>query len=392
MSETPGRILVIDDELGIREGCRRVLAPLGFFVTVAENGCEGLREVQEDNFDLVLLDVMMPDITGVDLLEPIHQRDPDTVCIIITGYATVELAVQAVKRGAYDFISKPFSADTLILAVSQGLERRRLTLETKRLQSMEAEAQELARAKEELERLDKMKSTFMLTVAHELRAPVAAIQGYLRLMLGGYAEAEKQREMLQRSDYRATELLALIEDLLAFARVKDAAPTEKRTLVPVRDVLNQVAELLQVEATKKQISFSVHAEGNPIVSANREHIRQIWTNLISNAIRYTPEGGRVSVSMAMRDRSVDGAVQDTGIGIAPEDQPKIFDEFYRTKTAKEMVTGGTGLGLAIVKRIVETYGGSLHMESEVGKGSRFEFTLPLSESGLSAGAEGQLSS
>jgi signal transduction histidine kinase len=370
---------VIDDELGIREGCRRVLSPLGFIVDVAENGTDGLRKVQSKNFDLVLLDVMMPDITGVDLLQPIHERDSDTVCIIITGYATIELAVQAVKRGAYDFISKPFSADTLILAVSQGLERRRLSLETKRLQTMEAEAKELARAKEELERLDRMKSAFMLTVAHELRAPVAAIQGYLRLILGGYADAQKQREMLERSDHRASELLALIEDLLSLARIKDTAPTDKRILVPVRDVLNQVAELLQVEAAKKQISFSVQADSEPVVSATREHVRQIWMNLISNAIRYTPEGGRVSVSMSVQDQLLRGSVEDTGIGISPEDQAKIFDEFYRTSAAKEMVTGGTGLGLAIVKRIVETYGGSLRLESAVGKGSRFEFTLPVAE-------------
>jgi signal transduction histidine kinase len=381
MAETPARILVVDDELGIREGCRRVLSPLGFFVDVASNGQEGLQKVREGRFDLVLLDVMMPDVTGVDLLQPIHETDPDIVCIIITGYATVELAVQAVKRGAYDFISKPFSADTLIMAVNQGLERRRLSLDAKRLESVEEQARELTRAKEELEHLDKMKSAFMLTVAHELRAPVAAIQGYLRLILGGYAEPDKQHEMLERSDLRASELLALIEDLLALARVKDTAPTEKRVPVPVGDALNQVAELFQVEADKKQIAFSVQADSNPIVSANREHIRQIWTNLISNAIRYTSEGGRVSVSMSVDGRMLRGSVEDTGIGISPEDQTKIFDEFYRTKTAKEMVSGGTGLGLAIVKRIVETYGGMLSLESEVGKGSRFEFTLPLAQSG-----------
>jgi len=161
--------------------------------------------------------------------------------------------------------------------------------------------------------------------------------------------------------------------------IKDTAPTEKRILVPVRDVLNQVAELLQVEAAKKQISFSVQADSEPVVSATREHVRQIWMNLISNAIRYTPEGGRVSVSMSVQDQLLRGSVEDTGIGISPEDQAKIFDEFYRTSAAKEMVTGGTGLGLAIVKRIVETYGGSLRLESVVGKGSRFEFTLPVAE-------------
>jgi len=187
--------------------------------------------------------------------------------------------------------------------------------------------------------------------------------------------------MLARSDQRASELLALIEDLLSLARVKDAAPMDKRALVPVRPVLDEVVELLKVEAQKKSIALTVQADGEPVVFANRDHVRQIWTNLISNAIRYTPNGGKAMVSMNMRDQAVAGAVEDTGIGISPEDLPKLFDEFFRTPKAKEMVTGGTGLGLAIVKRIVETYGGTIRAESEVGKGSRFEFTLPLAEEG-----------
>ena len=390
MPEPFSRILVVDDEQGIREGCRRILVPLDFHVEVAENGQEALRKVRAGHFDLVLLDIMMPDVSGIDLLEPIHKHDPDIVCIIITGYATVELAVQAVKRGAYDFISKPFSADELILAVSQGLERRRLTLESHRLAASEERARELARAKEELERLDQMKSAFMLTVAHELRAPVAALQGYLRLILDGYGDPEKQREMLDRADKRASELLTLIDDLLALARVKDAAPTEARVPVPVHKVLADVLDLLRADAESKGIAVSVRVDAEPIVLAGRDHIRQIWTNLISNAIRYSPGGGEVSVSLAVDNGTVVGVVADTGIGIAQEDLPKIFEEFYRTRTAKEMVNRGTGLGLAIVKRIVETYGGTIGVESEVGKGSRFEFTLPLAQESPTgeAGADG----
>lgn len=379
MPEPFSRILVVDDEVGIREGCRRILVPLDFHVEVAENGQEALRKIRAEHFDLVLLDIMMPDVSGIDLLEPIRQHDPDIVCIIITGYATVELAVQAVKRGAYDFISKPFSADELILAVTQGLERRRLTLASRQLAASERRARELSRAKEELERLDRMKSAFMLTVAHELRAPVAALQGYLRLILDGYGDPEKQREMLARADKRASELLTLIDDLMTLAHVRNAAPTEARAPVQVHEILAEVVDLLRVDAEKKSISLSVLVGAEPTVLAARDHIRQLWTNLVSNAIRYTPEGGVVSVSLTVDNGTVVGAVEDTGIGIAEDDLPKIFDEFYRTRTAKEMVNRGTGLGLAIVKRIVETYGGSIGVESEPGKGSRFEFRLPLAE-------------
>ena len=129
----------------LREGCRRVLEAEGYTVQTAATGREGERKACESPFDLVLLDVMMPDVRGVDLLAPIHAQDPDIVCIIITGYATVELATQAIKAGAYDFVSKPFTSDLLLMTVSQGLERRRLSLEAKRLQAYEREAKELAR-------------------------------------------------------------------------------------------------------------------------------------------------------------------------------------------------------------------------------------------------------
>ena len=150
--DTRAKILVIDDEKGIREGCGRALEPQGFEVSKAATLQEGLEWVQRQNFDLVLLDVMLPDGRGVTLLEPIHAQDPDTVCIIITGYATVELAVEAIKLGAYDFIAKPFTADQLLLTVNQGVEKRQLSLEAKRLGQIEQQAAELARAKADIDR------------------------------------------------------------------------------------------------------------------------------------------------------------------------------------------------------------------------------------------------
>jgi len=176
-----GRVLVIDDELGIRLGCQRALSSAGYDVETAASGEEGLNKLRENGFDLVLLDVMMPGIGGIEALKQIAELDPSLVCIIITGYGTVELAVQAIRQGAYDFVTKPFDLDTLLLTVEQGMEKRRLSLQAERLAALEQEARELAREKAELERLDKVKSTFTLMVAHELRAPVAAIQSYLRL-------------------------------------------------------------------------------------------------------------------------------------------------------------------------------------------------------------------
>ena len=176
------KILVIDDESGIREGVKRALTPQGYVVDGAENGAEGLRKIQSNGFDLVLIDVMMPGVSGIDLIASIHQHDSETVCIIITGYATVELAVRAIKQGAYDFLTKPFTVDDLMIVVNQGLERRKFSLEARRLQTIEVEAQQLVFEKSRLEELDKAKRQFYRLVTHELQAPVAAINNYLQLM------------------------------------------------------------------------------------------------------------------------------------------------------------------------------------------------------------------
>ena len=377
MNEPP-RILVIDDEEGIRAGCRRALEPEGYIVETAATGQEGLRRFREGNFDMVLIDVVLPDMRGVDLLAPILEKDPDVVCVVITGYATVELAVQAIRSGAYDFLSKPFTADVLRMTVAQGLERRRLTLEARRLQKIEEEARELARAKEELERLDRFKTTFMLTVAHELRAPLNALQSFLWAILKGYIPPEEQQEVLGRAVQRVQELLELVDDLLKLAAAKSEKGLEKREPVSLADVLEKVAPLFQKEAEAKGLAWAVEVRARPVVRADPDQMAQVWSNLISNAVKYTPAGGRVRVALEERDGWAIGTVEDTGIGIPPQDLERIFEEFYRTPQAKEVAPRGTGLGLPLVKQILEAHGGSITVESEVGRGSRFVFRLPVS--------------
>jgi len=392
MEPEPATILVIDDELGIREGCRRILSRAGHEVVLAATGEEGWRQIQSGRFDLTLIDIMMPDISGMELLKQAITFDPNLVCVIITGYATIELAVQAIKEGAYDFIAKPFDSDTLLLAVQKGLERRRLSLEASRLaqieeekralelRTAELEREALERRAAELEELDRVKSALTLTVAHELRAPVAAIQSYLRLILDGYIPPEDQREYIARAEKRSSAQLELIGDLLDLAHLQDPDLEIERGPVNPAESLQEVCELMNSQAQEKRIRFMVSippSEETPVIQANPDHIKQLWLNLVSNAIKYTDEGGAVSVTMEIQDEQIVTSVHDTGIGIAPEDVSKIFEEFYRTKAAKEHSQMGTGLGLSLVERIVETYHGYIDVQSKVGEGSTFTVTLPI---------------
>jgi two-component system sensor histidine kinase/response regulator len=374
------RILVIDDEVGIRRGCTRALEPIGYQVETVGTLAEARELLEQDGFDLVLLDVMLPDGQGIDVLPPITQHDPDIVVIIITGFGTVELAVQAIKQGAYDFIAKPFTPELLQMTVAQGMERRRLSLDAKRVEALEREAVELAREKEEMERLNEFKTSFTLMVAHELRAPISALLSFLRTMRKGYVSAEQQEEILDRSIDRADELLDLVNDLLSLADARQTIPSADPGPVEVAAALEKVAGLFRSQAEEKRIAFNSDLEATPSIRGYNDQIEQVWMNLISNAIKYTPEGGVVKVGLEVKDGWAIGYVEDTGIGIELEHQEKIFEDFYRTPQAKAFSRLGTGLGLTLVKQIVESHGGHIELRSNPGKGSRFTFWLPLATS------------
>jgi signal transduction histidine kinase len=378
--EAKGKILVIDDETGIRRGCRRALEPEGFIVEEASTLKKGLEIIQKDHFDLILLDVMMPDGRGNDLLEPIHEKDPDTICIIITGFATVELATSAIKQGAYDFISKPFTSDLLLMTVNQGLEKRRLSLEAKRLNSIEKEAAELARAKEEMEKLDQAKSAFMLTVAHELRAPVGSAQSLLRTMTRGIAGdlSDQQRDILKRIEARLDQLMVLINDLLSLASSKSSELEKPLEAFEINPILKEVVDRFSIEAENKKISLQIEMTDEDLsVEATYDGLERIFSNLIGNAIKYTPEKGSVHVQVQHLSDEVKIGVSDTGMGIPEEDLPHIWDEFFRAKNARHSGITGTGLGLSIVKQYTERFGGKISVKSIQDEGTEFTLSFPL---------------
>jgi len=382
MEDHTVRILVVDDELGIREGCRRVLTSKGFDVEVAENGPAGLAKLHESHFDVLLLDAMMPGMSGLELLQHARKIAPALICIIITGYATVELAVQAIREGAQDFIAKPFTAELLLQVINRELERLRLKHEANRAALLEEQNLELERVKAEMQKLAIMASRFMLTMVHILRAPVAVLQNSVQLIQKGYVPAEEQPALLERAGQRAGELLTILDDVLLLSQLKEGVSKVRMETVSIAEVLETVLAELKGQADERQITVSVEILNHPAITASPEHIKALWTHLLTNAIRYTNPGGQVTVKLATDElqKTLLGTVSDTGIGVAPEETPRIFEEFYRTEAAKAVQETGTGLGLPIVQHIVSMYGGRMQLESVVSQGSSFRFSLPLSDS------------
>jgi signal transduction histidine kinase len=379
MPQNPN-ILVIDDEANICEGIKRALAPQGFVVEAATSGQDGLQKIQAGGFGLVLLDVMMPDISGIDLIPAIHQYDADIVCIIITGYATVELAIRAIKQGAYNFLTKPFSVDELTLAVNQGIEHQRLSLEAKRLLATEAETRHLTKEKARLEELDRAKRLFFRLMTHEMQAPLSAIESYLQLMMEGYVRPEQQHEILEKCMTRVEDEKNLIADLMELGRLQVIGPASDTTSIHLDEVLRQMVNEMQSQAVQKNLQLKVDIASNmPTVNGSPKLFKSLWENLIDNAIKYTLPGGEVAASLHVENGQVVGEVCDTGIGIPVEDQARLFSEFFRAKNAKELNFHGTGLGLVIIKRIIEGAGGTIQVESQEGHGSKFSFRLPISD-------------
>jgi two-component system sensor histidine kinase/response regulator len=371
------KILVIDDEISICEGIQRALSLENYGVDAAYEGNTGLDQIKKGGYSLVLIDVMMPGINGIDLIDSIHKLDPDIICIIITGYATVELAVQAIKRGAYDFLTKPFSIDELLHTVHQGLERQRLSLEAHRTQAAEAEAQRLSEETRHLKELDQAKKNFIRLVTHELQAPVSAIETYLKLILQDYIPPQEQPGILEKCLARCQEEQDLIQDLLELGHL-EVIESFDQSQVELDKVLRAVLEACQGHFDEKQIELHLDiATGLPSIMANRKQIRSLWLNLLSNAFKYTPQNGQIKIKLAVQGDHILAEVSDSGIGISPEDQQHLFTEFFRAKNAKDLEIPGTGLGLAIVKRILKGLNGEITVESAIGKGTTFRFRIPL---------------
>ena len=237
---------------------------------------------------------------------------------------------------------------------------------------------ELAHANAKLIELEDVRAQFTLLVTHELRAPVAAVQSYLKLILEGYVPQPKVRETLEKAERRAMEQLALIADLLELGRIGSADARGQVQPVQVEKSLRDQADLLASGARERNIAVTLDIGSDlPPVLTNPDQIKSLWNNLISNAIKYNRDAGQVNVTLQQEGDRLVASVSDTGIGIPPEAMARLFSEFFRADNAKVHSRMGTGLGLSIVKEIVERSGGQITAESELDKGTTFRFWLPV---------------
>jgi signal transduction histidine kinase len=368
------RILVIDDDEVTLLTCRRTLEKSGYEVETCDNGLQGIQRFKAAPAQVVLVDLKMPQMDGLQVIEQVRALDPGAIVVLITGYATIAAAVDAMKAGAYDFLPKPFTPEELRLTVNRCVERW----------SLAAESEKLRRQKEELQR------TFATFVSHQLKAPLVAVKQYLDVLLHTSTQPLPDTALtwIGRSQERLAEMLAIIEDWLTLAKIEGEQLADKEATTDLCAIARKTVDAIrdQAEPARVSVDLQLPPDGEAWVRGDAVALGSVAANLIGNAIKYNRPEGRVTVGVSReRDMTV-LSVNDTGFGIPEECLPHLFTEFYRVKTEETGGIPGTGLGLAISKKIVEGLGGTIHVSSRLGAGSTFVVRLPAVRGSAPGGA------
>jgi two-component system, sensor histidine kinase and response regulator len=365
-------ILVVDDEFGMRRGADRALRDMvlhlpdingevRFEIRTAATGKELEEKLNEGQTDILLLDHKLPDAAGLDLLEGIGKRSLDLLTIMITAYASLDTAVTATRRGAYDFLAKPFTPEELRGAVRKAA--RHLILQR--------QARRLAEEKRQV------RFQFTSVLAHEMKAPIAAIEGYLQMIrersVGDSLDAYDR--MVDRCLLRIEGMRKLITDLLDLTAIESGQRQRKLASVDIADAARQAVENIKPEAQRRDLQIDLQLPDKLTMEADRTEIEMIFNNLVSNAVKYNRDHGRVTVSMHVSGNEVKIQVEDTGIGMAPEECKRLFVDFSRIKNEKTRHILGSGLGLSTLKKIVTLYDGDIAAKSQPDVGSTFTVTL-----------------
>ncbi|MBI9017525.1 MAG: response regulator [Phycisphaerae bacterium] len=366
------RVLIVDDEMGMRLGAQRALknfkthvadvdVDVAIVVDGAESAEQALEMINNHPPDILLLDYKLPGMTGLDLLEKIAPHKENMRIVMITAYASIDTAVVAIKRGAYDFLAKPFTPAELRAQVEKAVENL----------VIERQAKKLAQEKKQV------RFQFIRVVAHELKAPLAAIQGYLQILqdLDLTKDPTQYNKILDRVIIRSDGMRKLISDLLDLTHIESGKKARELTEVDLSEMAQMAYETVLPSAQERGITVNLHNTEPIKFLADRSEIEIIFNNLISNAVKYNRDNGSVDVNITPTDDKVVISVADSGIGMTEDEASRLFGDFVRIRNTKTRDILGSGLGLSIIKKLAYLYNGEVNVKSQPDVGTTFTITL-----------------
>lgn len=366
------KVLVVDDEPGMRRGVTRTLRNLtvevpnvdrtvGFEVDEAQNGEVALEKIAAAPPDIMLLDHKMPGLSGLDVLHRVAAENSDILTVMITAYASIETAVAATKQGAYDFLAKPFTPDELRNVIRKATIRIALAREARKLADERRQ----------------VRFQFIRVLGHELKSPLGAVDGFIQLLqnrtLGDDLDA--YQDVLQRGRDRIRGMSKMIGDLLDMTRIESGQKERHIESVDLVEIARSALELQAIEAERRGLVCEIQNVDPVSIQADRGEMEMVFNNLVSNAVKYNCDQGRVDVAILREHDRVQIRVADTGIGLTEQEAEKLFGEFVRIKNERTRGIDGSGLGLSIVRKIADLYDGDVAVSSRPGVSSTFTVTL-----------------
>ncbi|MBI1922122.1 MAG: response regulator [Geobacter sp.] len=354
-------ILIVDDEAIIRDLCSKALK--GYRILEAANGNDALAMFDKHSVDVILTDVMMPGMNGIELLKRLKEREPTLVVIVMTGYAEKDIILNALRADADDFITKPLNLLQLKTAVDKALVKKAMKEEIASLRAM-----------------DRFKTSFLSLVSHKFRTPITSISLFLQNLAAGVYDPQDPtfKQYLPMMYEESCYLEYLVADLLAFSKVMDAGSTLRFTACDLKEIIVKVVAESRDASRKAQIETAFDLEEVQPVSLDREKISFALRQVIDNAFKFSTEPGRVTISLRKGGDDIVIVVSDTGIGISREELPKVFEKFYQVDAERTGQIRGFGLGLFYAREFVKLHNGTISIGSEIGRGTNVTITLPAS--------------
>jgi signal transduction histidine kinase len=353
-------ILIVDDEEIIRDLCARALKD--YQILQAENGEAALKILGQQEVDLILADIMMPVMNGLDLLQQVKERDPSQLVIVMTGYSDKDIILRALKAHADDFVQKPINLLQLKTTISKAMEQKALRRELL-----------------QLKQLDRIKSDFLGLISHKLRTPTTSISLFIQNLASGAVDTEEAgftetlKAIQEESDY----LAYLIQDLLYFSDIILQDNEGKADAEDLKEISMSLLAEKRSALENKNLTLQSRLAGSwPTIMVDRRRIAFALNALLDNAIKFTPQGGEITLTGEITEQALSLTITDNGPGITHDEAAKIFEKFYQVDPNHTGQIRGFGLGLFYARQFIRDHGGTIRLDSVPGKGTSVTIQLP----------------